>query len=228
MTGLTGSYGERQGRAFGGWLVLFALGYVVLHHAGTIFGGVGDVGDTETRWADWIDLLTPYVVTGTVGGALRAGGASRGTWTLFWFAAVLYTQGHGIHLAANSVDNALPGDPEPAYFWDEHLGHWFWYVGLYLLVVALALALADRRPRGGIAGYLLAALVGFTSFSNTVEGQTPWLGIGAGVVLAAWGLLTRDGMGRLLLTAYGVSLLLFAVFGVWQGGFPEFSELGWI
>ena len=43
-----------------------------------------------------------------------------------------------------------------------------------------------------------------------------------------WGLLTRDGMGRLLLTAYGFSLLLFAVFGIWQGGFPEFSELGWI
>ena len=75
--GFAGSYGERHGRAFGGWLVLFAVGYVVLHHAGTIFTGLGEVGDTKTRWADWIDLLTPYVVTGTVGGALRGGGASR-------------------------------------------------------------------------------------------------------------------------------------------------------
>lgn len=228
MSASFGSYGERQGRAFGGWLVLLALGYVVLHHAGTIFAGLDDVADTKTRWADWIDLLTPYVVTGAAGGALRAGGASRGTWTLFWFGAVLYTQGHGIHLAANSVDNALPGNPEPAYLWDEHVGHWLWYVGFYLLVVALALALADRRPRGGPIAYLLAGLVGFTNFTNSVEGQTPWLGIGAAVVFTLWGLLTRDGMGRFLLTAYAVSLALFAVFGLWQGGFPEFSELGWI
>ncbi len=223
-----GSYGERHGRTFGGWLVLFALGYVVLHHAGTIFTGLGDVGDTRTRWADWIDLLTPFVVTGTAGGALRAGGASRATWTVFWFAAVLYTQGHGIHLAANSIRNAVPGDAEPAYLWDEHLGHYLWYVGFYLLVVALAVALADRRTRGGPAGYLLALAVGFTNFTNSVEGQTPWLGIGAAAVFAVWGLLTRDGIGRLMLTAYGVSLALFAAFGLWQGGFPEFSQLGWI
>jgi hypothetical protein len=226
--GFAGSYGERHGRAFGGWLVLFAIGYVVLHHAGTVFDGLGDVGDTRTRWADWIDLLTPYVVTGTVGGALRAGGASRATWTAFWFAAVLYTQGHGIHLAANSINNALPGSPEPGYLWDEHVGHYLWYVGFYLLVVTLAVALADRRARGGVTGYVLALLVGFTNFTNSVEGQTPWLGIGAAVVFAVWGLLTRDGMGRLLLTAYAFSLALFAVFGVWQGGFPEFSELGWV
>jgi hypothetical protein len=225
--GFAGSYGERHGRAFGGWLVLFAVGYVVLHHVGTIFTDLGDVGETQTRWADWIDLLTPYVVTGTVGGALRGGGASRGTWTWFWFAAVLYTQGHGIHLAANSINNAVPGDAEPSYLWDEHVGHYLWHVGFYLLVVALATALADRRTRGGIVGYLLALLVGFTNFTNSVEGQTAWLGIGAAAVFTVWGLLTRDGLGRLLLTAYAVSLALFAVFGIWQGGFPEFTELGW-
>lgn len=227
MTAL-GSYGERQGRTFGGWLVLFALGYVVLHHAGTIFAGLGDVDDTKTRWADWIDLLTPFVVTGTVAGAMLAGGATRAAWRLYWFAAVLYTLGQGIHLAANSINNAVPGDGEPTYLWDEHVGHWLWYVGFYLLVVALALALADRRMRGAPGAYLLALLVGFTSFTNSVEGQTAWLGIAVGVLFSIWGLLTRDGMGRLLLTAYGFSLALFAVFGVWQGGFPQFSELGWI
>jgi hypothetical protein len=227
-SGLGGSYGERHGRAFGGWLILFAIGYAVLHHGGTIFADVGDVDDTQTRWADWIDLLTPYVVTGTAAGALRGAGASRGTWTLFWFATVMYTQGHGIHLAANSVNNAVAGHNEPAYLWDEHVGHYLWYVGFYLLVVALALALADRRPRGGLGAQLLALLVGFTSFTNAVEGQTPWLGIGASVVFVAWGLLTRDGMGRLLLTAYGFAGLLFLGYGAWQGGFPEFSQLGWI
>jgi hypothetical protein len=222
------SYAEHHGRAFGGWLVVFALGYVLLHHAGTILAGAGDVGDTRTRWADWVDLLTPYVVTGAAAGALRGGGASRGTWRLFWFATVVYTQGQGIHLAANSINNAVAGHGEPAYLWDEHVGHYLWYGGFSLVVVALAVALADRRPRGGIGAHLLALLVGFTTFTNSVEGQTPWLGIGASVVFAGWGLLTRDGMGRLLLTAYAFAGLLFLGCGVWQGGFPEFSELGWI
>jgi hypothetical protein len=75
---------------------------------------------------------------------------------------------------------------------------------------------------------VLALLVGFTNFTNSVEGQTAYLGIGAAVVFALWGLFTRDGMGRLLLTAYGFSAVLFLVFGLWQGGFPEFSQLGWI
>lgn len=221
------AYTERHARSFGGWLLLFGISYGVMHHAGTIFTGLGEVG--STRWADWIDLLTPYVVTGAAAGALRGGGASRGTWGVFWFAAVLYTQGHGIHLAANSVGNTIDRPhPDVVNLWDEVVGHYLWYAGFALIVAVLAVALADRRPRGGVGAHLLAAVVGFTHFTNSVEGQTPWMGIGTAVVFAVWGLFTRDGMGRYLLTAYGLSLLLFAGFGVWQGGFPEFSELGWL
>ncbi len=221
------SYREQHARTFGGWLVLLALGYAVFHHAGTLFAGLGDVG--TTRWADWIDLLTPYVVTGAAAGALRGAGASRGTWTGFWFATVLYTQGHGIHLSANSIGNVLPGeDPAVVHLWDETVGHYLWYLGFALIVVALAAALAERRARGGLAGHLLAAAVGFTHFTNSVEGQTPYLGIATALIFAGWGWWTRDGMGRYLLSAYALSLALFAGFGLWQGGFPEFSELGWI
>ena len=220
------TYTDRRAGGFGGWLVLLAVGYAVSHHVGTLFAGLGDVGSTQTRWADWIDLATPYVVTGAAGGALRAARASRLAWTVFWFAAVLYTQGHGIHLAANSVGNVAPG--EPAYLWDEHVGHYLWYTGFALLVATLAATLAERRPRGGLGAHLLALLVGFTNFTNSVEGQTPILGIVVAVLFLGWGVVTRDGLGRVLLTAYGFSLLLFAAFGIWQGGFPEFSKLGWI
>ena len=219
------TYTDRRAGGFGGWLVLLAVGYAVSHHVGTLFTGLGVVGNTQTRWADWIDLATPYVVTGAAGGALRAARASRLAWTVFWFAAVLYTQGHGIHLAANSVGNVAPG--EPAYLWDEHVGHYLWYTGFALLVATLAATLAERRPRGGVGAHLLALLVGFTNFTNSVEGQTPILGIVVAVLFLGWGVVTRDGLGRVLLTAYGFSLLLFTVFGIWQGGFPEFSELGW-
>ena len=206
-----------------------ALGivYAVLHHAGTIFAGLGEVG--STRWADWIDLATPYAVTGAAGGALRAGAAGGRCWTGFWLAAVLYTQGHGIHLAANSVGNDLPGeDPGVVHLWDEILGHYLWHAGFALLVAVLAVALATRPPVGGPPAHLVAALVGLTHLTNSIEGRTPWLGIATATVFVVWGLRTRAGMGRYLVSSYALSLVLFAVFGVWQGGFPEFSELGWI
>ena len=221
------AYTERHARSFGGWLVLFAVSYAVFHHAGTFFTGLGEVGDT--RWADWIDMLTPYLVTGTVGGTLLGAGAGPGTWVLLWFGTVVYTQGHGVHLAGNSIGNTMSQPhPDVVYLWDEVVGHYVWYAGLALLVAALALAVADRRPRGGLLAYLLAVLVGVTNTTNSIEGQTPWLGIATAAVFAMWGLFTRDGMGRYLLTSYGVSLALLVAFGVWQGGFPEFSELGWI
>jgi hypothetical protein len=219
-------YVDRRSGGFGGWLVVLALGYAVFHHIGTIFADLGEVGDTHTEWADWIDLATPYVVAGAAAGALRAARASRGTWTLFFLGALLYTQGQGIHLAANSVSNAAPG--EPAHLWDETVGHYLWYGGFAVLVACLAAALADRRHRGGVGAHLLALLVGFTHFTNSIEGQTPVLGIAVAVVFTVWGLVTRDGLGRVLLTSYGLSLVLFTAFGIWQGGFPEFSELGWI
>ncbi len=220
------TYADRRDGDFGPWLVLLAIGYPVTHHIGTLFAGLGDVGSTDTRWADWIDLITPYVVTGAAAGALRAARASRLTWMVFWFAAVLYTQGQGIHLAANSVGNAVPG--QPAYLWDEHVGHYLWYSGFALIVATLAATVSERRHRGGVGAHLLALLVGFTNFTNSVEGQTPILGIATAVLFVGWGFVTRDGLGRVLLTGYGFSLLLFAVFGIWQGGFPEFSTLGWI
>ena len=130
---------------------------------------------------------------------------------------------------SNGLGNTMSQPhPDVVYLWDEVVGHYVWYAGLALLVAALALAVADRRPRGGLLAYLLAVLVGVTNTTNSIEGQTPWLGIATAAVFALWGLFTRDGMGRYLLTSYGVSLALLVAFGVWQGGFPEFSELGWI
>jgi hypothetical protein len=219
------SYADRRGGAFGGWLVLLALGYGLFHHAGTLLADLGEVGGTHTRWADWVDLATPYVVTGAAAGALRGAHATRGAWTVFWVATVVYVQGQGVHLAANSIGNALGGS-EPIELWDEHVGHYLWYAGFWLIVAVLAATLSERRPRGGVGGHLLALVVGFTHFTNSVEGQTAYAGIGVAVLFVLWGLLTREGLGRLLVTAYGASLLLFAAYAVWQGGFPEFSEVG--
>ena len=47
--------------------------------------------------------------------------------------------------------------------------------------------------------------------------------------LVAYGARLRaSAPGRLLVLAFGLSLLLVAAYGVWQSGFPQPSELGWL
>lgn len=203
------------------WLVVFGLAVAVGQHVGVGLSALGDVGHTGTRWADWVDLLVPYVVVGSAVLALAAAGTDRLGWTLFVVSAVAYTQGHGVHLAGNSVDNATGG--RVAHLWDEDVSHWIWYIGLAGMVVALTRA----APRFAVPVWAWSAVVlfGFTWFDNTVEGGVPALGIVGAVALAGYALRRRVDP---VAAAYGLALVLLVVWGVWHGGFPQFSQLGWI
>jgi hypothetical protein len=207
------------------WVASFALATVVGHHVGTIFKPLGEIGDT--RVADWIDLLTPYAVLGCVAAALLAAAADRLAWLVFAFGAVTYTEGHGIHLSANSIGNAIDYQ-RIGYLWDETASHNIWYLGWVVIVVALARVLAARAAPTGPAPYLLAVLYGLTWFTNGVEGGTAIQGLVAAAGFSWWGWRERAGAGRLLLLAYGLGFVLIAGFGIWQGGFPQFTDLGWI
>lgn len=203
------------------WLVVLALAVAVGHHVGVGLGPLGDVGDSGTRWADWVDLVVPYLVVGSAALALAAAGTDRLGWTLFALSAVAYTQGHGIHLAANSVGNAVGGDV--AHLWDERVSHWIWYVGLSGMVAVLVRALpAMTVPTWG---WIVVLLAGFTWFDNSVEGGTVVLGFVAAAAVGGYAWRRRV---RPVAAAYVVSLVLLVVWGVWQGGFPQFSQLGWI
>ena len=202
------------------WLAGFAVVLSVGHHLGVLAKPLGHVGSTE--WADWIDLLTPYAVVGTALGALLAAGATRRVWLVAALGAVVYVQGHGIHLAANSVGNARGGG-QPVHLWDEVVGHYVWYGGLYLLLVALALAI-PRVPVGPL-GWPLAALAGFTLATNGVEGGTPYLTLAVTLACAGWAARRRD---PLMLLAFALPAGLLVAWGLWHQGFPQFSELGWI
>ena len=213
----------------GRWLLAFALAVVVGHHTGFLLEPLGDVegvGGGETRWADWIDLVLPYLVVGAAGGALAASATPRRVWLLFGIAAVLYTQGHGIHLAANSISNVAPG--EAAHLWDEVVGHYLWYGGLAGLVAALGLALGDLpRPSWQIS-LPLALLFGFTVFTNSIEGGTAPLGIATSGAFLAWGLYRRERLAGLLVPTYAVALVALVGWSVYWLGFPQFSDLGWL
>lgn len=212
------------------WLAWFAVAVVVGHHVGTIFAGLGDAG-RGTEWADWIDLLTPYAVIGTALACLYAGGAERRAWLVAAVGAVVYAEGHGVHLSANSIGNER-GNTQPVHLWDEVVGHYLWYAGLFLLVAALAITLADR-PRPGALGWPLAALFGLTAATNGIEGGTAVFSLAVSLAFVSWGWRHRRTAGVLLVTAYGLTtLLLIGWGGYWAIAdgrwFPQFSELGWI
>jgi hypothetical protein len=218
-----------------GWLGWFALAVNVGMQAGTVFKPLGTVG--ETRVADWVDLLTPYAVLGTAAMVLVRASAGRAAWVLFGVGGVTFTLGHGMHLAANSVSNVA--DPVVAkaaivHLWDEVVSHWPWYLGLFLVLLGMAVALRPVAFRVGAGDLVVAALVTVALVNNYIEGATPWLGLVLLAVLLGLGVAWRPApVARLLLLIGGLGLLLLVAWGVYwyvaDGSvFPEFSELGWI
>ncbi|MFB4320542.1 hypothetical protein [Actinomadura sp. 21ATH] len=206
------------------WLAALAIAYALTHHVGVGLAWLGSIG--ETRWADWIDLITSYAVLLPAAAALRAGRAGPRTWTLYLAGAITYVEGHGIHLAANSVGNVAPSDI--AHLWDEYAGHYLWYGGLTLVFVALAAALATRPAPTGPWPAVLALLTGLTFTTNALEGQFAVPALLLSAAFTAWGWTTRRHLGRLLAIAFAPALLMLIAYGIWHQGFPEPTELGWI
>ena len=202
------------------WLALCAVAYNVLHHLGALPDGLGDAGG-GTRWVDWLDLLTPYLVVGTALAALATAGTDRRGWRTAFVGAVLYVSGHGVHVAANSIGN-VRGDAAPVHLWDEVVGHWLWYAGAAVLVVALARSLVLRVTPTGV---VLALATAGTWTTNALEGTTAVGSLVVAVLLAGWGVRRGDGTGRLLVLAFGTAALCLAAYGVWHLGFPAPSEL---
>lgn len=208
-------------RAPARWVAAWAVAYNVLHHLGALPAGLGQAPGS-TRWVDWLDLLTPYVVAGTALAALAAARTDRRGWLLAGAGGLAYASGHGVHLAANSIANAR-GHTAPVHLWDEVVGHWLWYAGVALLVVALGRAVAVPATPVGV---VLALATGVTWTTNALEGTTAAGSLLVAAALAGWGWRRRsEGTGRLLLTAFGLSARLLAGYGLWHGGFPAPSQL---
>lgn len=204
----------------------FAGSFAVFQHVPSFAGGAGD----------FVDLVTPFAVVGTAALVLASLRAPPVAVAFALIAGVLYVDGHGIHLAANSVGNetGLSGDAEDvAHFWDEVFGHIEWHLGWILLVGAVAAAEAlGRGPRGRPRSFALAgatvAVLGFTLFTSTVEGRTWWLALGATPLFLAWAVRAPRPLVVTAAGAFGLASLLMAGWAIWHGGMPEFSEVGWL
>lgn len=174
-----------------------ALSYAVLHHLGLLPDGLGEAPE-GTRWADWLDLLVPYLVLGPAALALAAARPDARTWALFGLGSIAYAGGHGMHLAANSIGNVDPGDT--AHLWDEVVSHHVWFAGVALVVAALARTM-DSRPPPHWSGHLLALAVGLTWASNAVGGGTVLFSLLLASAATAWGVVRHDGLGVVMAVA---------------------------
>lgn len=188
-------------------LAIAALAYALFHHVGLLPSGLGRAG-SGTRWADWIDLLTPYAVLVPAAMTLRAASASGWLWTLFTLGGLAYAEGHGVHLAANSVGNAAPGTT--AHLWDEIVGHYVWYGGVAGVTAALAVTMR-RRPRATHPlAYVLTVAAGLTWATNAIGGGTTALGLVLAIAVTTFGWRHRSGLPVLLAVGYAPGAVLIA------------------
>jgi hypothetical protein len=208
-------------------LLAFVAAFAVFHHVPSFAGDEA---------GDWIDLLTPFVIVGATALVFSTLGFARAAVVLALVGGVLYVDGHGIHLAANSIGHEeLVGDAKDVtHFWDEIWGHIEWHLGLMTLVAAIALAEAYAgvargfRPRSLVAAGVTVALLGFTLFTSTVEGGTWWLELVAAAVFAMWALRVPRPLVVTCAAGFGLAALMIGIWAVWHGGVPQFSEVGWL
>jgi hypothetical protein len=182
-----------------------------------------------------VDVLTPFAVAASTVAVILALGASRGPLLAAVVAGVMYVHGHGVHLAANSIHNeGAQGDV--VYFWDERFSHieatlgWFGLVAAFCLAERVMPRPSERvMPRSpGTSPVLLglaAVVLGWTFFTSTVEGQTWWLELPAAALFGVWALRSPRPLLRASAGAFAVGALLIAVWAIWHGGVPEFTDL---
>jgi hypothetical protein len=203
-------------------------------------------------WQDVLDLLTPIVLIPLYWAMYRraaARGASETSDLAFVTFAAVWTLGHGMHLSANSIHNLVDAEAKRhtldlagsdllrlIYFFDERLSHPVWYAGI--LALAGLLVAREARAPAGIATvtwvtWVAGGVYGLTLFCVFVEGQAVYLGLPCAAMAAAYALRTRRELGQRPLgaffgVAFLVALLLFAGWGLYWKGFPQFTDVGLI
>lgn len=170
--------------------------------------------------------------------------------TPFMILSAVWVLGQGMHLSANSINNLIGKLAENqvldvtgsdiyvlTYFYDEHLSHYLWHIGVLGLAALLiyaswcqpALEKTDWR-------FVLPAaiLYGFNYFCIFLEGQTLPIGIPFAMIITLLILIgSREKIGQQPVLAFFFvsclfAALLFTGWGLYWGYFPQFSEAGLI
>jgi hypothetical protein len=232
------------------WILLFAVLSLVFFIL-LVFLRVPFTLYPLTSYQDAFDLLAPLVLIPIYGLLFRyAGRETPGLagQIAFLVLAAFWVEGHGMHLAANSISNLVEGLSRSGlidldandifrltYFYDEQLGHCLLHIGV--LGLAGLLILREWRHPAGLAtawwSTILAGVIyGFTLFAITNEGQTVWLGLPFSILVTLFGLVWgRKRLGQqpvlaFFLVSCALASLLYIGWGLYWGGFPEFTDVG--
>lgn len=161
---------------------------------------------------------------------------------IFIILVTMWVQGQGMHLVGNSIghltqDAAIDRDVATlTNFYDETLSHYWWHIGL----IGLSALLIYRQWQNPISDRLLGlqweitagVIYGINYFIDIVESATTVIGVPFAVAIAFWVIvkgikhLQRQPIVAFFFVAYLVANLLFFGWGLYWGGFPEFSEVG--
>jgi hypothetical protein len=223
-------------------ILIFAIAFAFFILSPAVLG-IPFPGYPLMHWADLLDLLTPLVLIPLYWLLFTESGRmtrSRGMVIAFLVLAAVWTEGHGMHLSANSISNLLGGGSTDVFglihFYDEVLSHYVWHIGIVGLSVVLLVGRGEVREATGAVQWGMvvpaAVLYGMTYFAAVDEGTTVPFGLPAAVliVVGLWVWRRRqvrtDELTAFFFVGYVVALALLAGWFVIWGGFPEFTALG--
>ena len=204
-------------------------------------------------WQDAVDLVTPLVLIPIYWLMFKYSGSSRSTLAgeiAFLTLAVFWVLGHGMHLSANSISNLMGKLKEGGgidatgtdiyaltYFYDEVLSHYLRDIGVMGLAAVLIYR-EWRQPIGERTAWWVvgpaAVIYGVTLFCGFVEAQTVALGLPFTALVVLFGIvwgrrrLARQPVLAFFSASCLVALLLLVGWGLYWGGFPQFTEVGLI
>jgi len=240
---------DKEQKKLSRWLFLFGFAYAFMHVMPAFL--THDVKNYLTT-GDLLNFFTPFIIIPLVWKLyflLREKQPTiseqkiRIVQIILLFSSISYVNGQGMNLSANAIARHLSEMKDSpiyclAYFFDETLGHIFWHSGMVGISIDLLLLAANLQSAIVTRPILAGALFySFAYFTDAVEGQTVPL-LFPSAVLILGGILyynkkssrkfSQNPVMLFFLVGYVLAILLFLVWWLWQGGFPQFSELGWI
>ena len=196
------------------------------------------------RWADIADLFTPFVIIPAyfmLYFAYDEKAQNTKTFPVFVLFVVFWVLGHGLHLSANSIGHHLNKSSADVYllteFYDELLSHYIWHIGMIgLSTVLIFRSLSEehrsnnRVPENAILTFG-SVLYGLTYFITVIESATVPIGVPYSVIVSLISIrlitdIKHNPVLRFFVFAQFLSLILFAIWWLYWGGFPEFSQVG--
>ena len=202
------------------------------------------------NYQDVLDLLTPLVLIPFYWVMFRTtyhGEPSRRADIAFMILASLWVLGHGMHLAANAIDNLIEGLAKQqvvdithtdiytlAYFLDENLSHYLWHlgiIGLAGIIIFREWCYPAVEKMTHWVTILAGILSGITYFCIFDEGQTVPLGLPFTLLVSVWTLIWgRKNLAEQPIFAYFTitcmtAFVLLTGWGIYFGGFPEILDV---